>query len=77
MSADDPNQASRNYNKRLADEYRELEDPRVKAQMALDRWWQNELDLRAEEDDWVTIGGFRERRSAMPSFHRGRRDSDW
>jgi hypothetical protein len=48
-----------------------------KQQLAIDRWWQSQRDLDFELNDWVTIGGFRERRSAMPSFHRGRRDSDW
>jgi hypothetical protein len=73
----DDNQANKNYYRRLQAEYAELDDPIVKGQMALDHWWESQRDLAEEENDWVTIGGFRERRSAMPSFHRGRRDSDW
>jgi hypothetical protein len=41
------NTASKNYHRRLAAEYAELDDPRVKGQMALDRWWQARLDARA------------------------------
>jgi hypothetical protein len=71
------NEANRRHYARIQQEYAELDDPRVKAQMQLDRWWESQRDLDFEENDWVEIGGFRERRSAMPSFHRGRRDSDW
>jgi hypothetical protein len=31
----------------LAQEYRELDDPMVKGQMALDRWWEQKLLQRA------------------------------
>ena len=37
MSDDNPNQANKNYYKRLAQEHAELDDPLVKGQMALDR----------------------------------------
>jgi hypothetical protein len=73
----DENAASRNYNKRLAQEHAELDDPVVKAQMQLDRWWEAQRDLESEDDDYIEIGGFRERRSAMPSFHKSKRDRDW
>ena len=43
----DDNAASRNYNRRLAQEYAELDDPRLKAQMRLDAHWQRRLDERA------------------------------
>jgi hypothetical protein len=75
--SDDPNQANRNYNKRLAQEYAELDDPVVKAQMQLDRWWQSQRDLEFEEDDVYFVGGFQEFHSKTPSFHKSRRDWDW
>jgi hypothetical protein len=43
----DDNAASKNYYKRIAAEYAELDDPRVKAQMRLDAHWQRRLDERA------------------------------
>jgi hypothetical protein len=43
----DDNTAAKNYHKRLAQEYAELDDPRVKAQMRLDAHWQRRLDERA------------------------------
>jgi hypothetical protein len=44
----------------------------------LDRMWQMQLDAAADWDDgMVEIGGFCERRSAMPSFHKSSRDRDW
>jgi hypothetical protein len=47
MSDDNPNQARQNYSKRLAEEYRQLSDPVVKGQMALDAWWEQKLLRRA------------------------------
>jgi hypothetical protein len=43
----------------------------------LDRWWQEERDLREEEDDVYFVGGFMERHSLTPGFHKHRRDRDW
>jgi len=43
----DDNTASKNYYKRIAAEYAELDAPRVKAQMRLDAHWQRRLDERA------------------------------
>jgi hypothetical protein len=77
MSADDPNQAGKNYNKRVQREYAELNDPVIKAQMQLDRWWQAKREFEAELGDQYEIGGFLERHSATPSFHKSRRDRDW
>jgi hypothetical protein len=65
------------YNRRLAQEYAELDDPRVKAQMQLDRWWQSQRDLEFQEDDMYEVGGFLEYHSKTPSFHKSRRDRDW
>jgi hypothetical protein len=75
--SDDPNQANRNYSKRLAQEYAELDDPRVKAQMQLDRWWQSRRDFEEEFDDYYEVGGFLERWSQTPQFTKSRRDRDW
>jgi hypothetical protein len=61
----------------LGKEYAELDDPRVKAQMALDRWWQSRRDDEFEEEDWYECGGFLERHSATPGFHKSWRDKDW
>ena len=77
MSADDPNQANKNYNKRLAQEYAELEDPLVKAQMQLDHWWQMRRDLEEELDDTYMVGGFQERWSQTPSYTKSTRDRYW
>jgi hypothetical protein len=77
MSDDDPNAFNKNRNKRLAEEYAELNDPVVKAQMQLDRWWQSQRDLAFEEDDMYEVGGFIEYHSKTPSFHKAKRDSDW
>ena len=43
----DDNTASRNYNRRLAQEYAELDNPVVRAQIQLDAHWQRRLDERA------------------------------
>jgi hypothetical protein len=77
VSGDDSNQASRNYNRRLAQEYAELDDPIVKGQMALDRWWESQRDLEFEENDVYYVGGFQERWSKTPSFTKSKRDRDW
>jgi hypothetical protein len=73
----DDNTASKNYHRRLAAEYAELDDPRVKAQMQLDRWWESQRDLDWDEDDIYMVGGFQERWSETPSYTKGRRDRDW
>jgi hypothetical protein len=73
----DDNAAARNYNKRLAAEYAELDDPVVKAQMQLDRWWESQRDFEAGFDDQYFVGGFQEFHSKTPSFHKSRRDRDW
>ena len=73
----DDNTATKNYYKRIAAEYAELDDPRVKAQMQLDRWWELQRDLDWEEDDVYTVGGFQERWSQTPSYTKSKRDRDW
>jgi hypothetical protein len=73
----DDNAASRNYNKRLAQEYAELEDPVVRVQMQLDRWWQAQRDFEDEWDDSYMVGGFMEKWSKTPSYTKSRRDRDW
>jgi hypothetical protein len=73
----DDNQASKNYNKRLRQEYAELDNPVVKAQMQLDRWWQAKREFEEEFDDCYEVGGFLEYHSQTPSFHKSRRDRDW
>jgi hypothetical protein len=71
------NTASKNYHRRLAQEYAELDDPRVKAQMQLDRWWQSRRDFEEEFDDYYEVGDFLERWSQTPSYTKSRRDRDW
>ena len=73
----DDNTANKNYYRRLQQEYAELDDPRVKAQMQLDRWWQSRRDFEEEWDDVYEVGGYLERWSATPSFHKSWRDRDW
>jgi hypothetical protein len=73
----DDNQAAKNYSKRLAEEYAELNSERARYQAQLDRWWQSQRDLEFEEDDYYEVGGFLERWSQTPSFTKSRRDRDW
>ena len=73
----DDNTANKNYYKRIAAEYAELDDPIIKGQMALDRWWQERRDFEEELNDTYMVGGFQERWSQTPSFHKTRRDRDW
>jgi hypothetical protein len=73
----DDNTATKNYYSRIAAEYAELDDPLVKAQMQLDRWWELQRDLDWEEDDVYTVGGFQERWSQTPSYTKSKRDRDW
>jgi len=73
----DDNTATKNYYKRIAAEYAELDDPRVKAQMQLDRWWESQRAFEEEFDDYYECGGFLERWSQTSSFHKTRRDRDW
>ena len=74
MSGDDPN---KNYNKRIAQEYAEADDPVVRAQLQLDRWWESQRDLDWEERDVYEVGGFQERWSQTPSYTKSKRDRDW
>ena len=73
----DDNTANKNYYKRLAQEYAELDDPLVKKQMQLDRWWELQHDLDWEDDDIYYVGGFQERWSQTPSYTKSKRDRDW
>ena len=73
----DDNAANKNYYKRIAAEYAELDDPLVKAQMQLDRWWESQRDLDWEDDDIYYVGGFQERWSQTPQFTKSKRDRDW
>jgi hypothetical protein len=63
--------------RRLAQEQAELDDPVVKAQLQLDRWWQSRRDYEEEFDDQYEVGGYLERHSQTPSFHKSKRDRDW
>ena len=73
----DDNTANKNYYRRLRQGYAELDDPRVKAQMQLDRWWELQRDLDWEDDDVYYVGGFQERWSQTPSYTKSTRDRDW
>jgi hypothetical protein len=73
----DDNIAAKNYNRRLAQEYAELDDPVVRAQMQLDRWWESQRDFEDELNDDYMVGGFMERWSQTPSFSKSKRDRDW
>jgi hypothetical protein len=75
--SDDDNTASNNYNKRIAAEPREADDPVVKRQLELDYWWQTRRAFEEQFDDYYEVGGFLERHSRTPSFHKSRRDRDW
>jgi hypothetical protein len=61
----------------LAQELAELDDPVVKAQLQLDRWWQAQREFEAELDDYYECGGYLERWSTTPSFTKSKRDRDW
>jgi hypothetical protein len=71
------NTASRNYNRRIAEELAEFNTPQARYQQALDRHWESQRDLDEEESDVYNVGGFQERWSETPSFHKTRRDRDW
>jgi hypothetical protein len=73
----DDNTAAKNYHRRLAEEFAQLDDPRVKAQMQLDRWWELQRDLEFEDDDIYYVGGFQERWSQTPSYTKSKHDRDW
>ena len=63
--------------RRLAQEHAEFDDPVVKQQLLLDRWVESERALAAELGDFHMVGGYLERHSLTPSFHRSPRDRDW
>jgi len=73
----DDNAASKNRNRRIAQELAELETPQARYQAVLDRHWQAQRDFEFEEDDLYEVGGFVEYHSRTFSFHKGRRDKDW
>ena len=75
--SDADNQASKNYSKRLQQEYAEANELRARYQKQLDLWWQSQRDLEFEEDDIYEVGGFLERWSSTSSYTKGRRDKDW
>jgi hypothetical protein len=58
-------------------ELAELDDPRVKKQMQLDRWMESQREIDWEDDDTYYVGGFQERWSQTPSFTKSKRDRDW
>jgi hypothetical protein len=58
-------------------ELAELDDPVVRAQMQLDRWWESQRDFEEEESDTYMVGGFQERWSTTPSYTKSKRDRDW
>ena len=68
---------NKNYHKRLAQEYAELDDPIIRGQMALDRWWESQRKLDWEERDVYEVGGYLERWSTTPSYTKSRFDKDW
>jgi hypothetical protein len=60
----------------MAKEIAEANDPRARYQRELNRQWQARLDLEADDDEYVMIGGFREPRYRT-TCHRGRGDPDY
>jgi hypothetical protein len=68
------------FARRIAQERKEMaqwNDPRVRYQRELDRWWQSKLDAEAALDDgYVNVGGFRERRYKT-TCHKGKGDPDY
>ena len=65
--------------RRMEAERKELaqENLRARYQRELDRWWQSKLDAEAVlDDDYVYVGGFRERRYKT-TCHRGKGDPDY
>jgi hypothetical protein len=63
--------------RRLAEEYAELEQPRVRMQLQIDRWLEAERAFSAEIADSYMVGGFQERWSQTPSYTKSTRDRDW
>jgi hypothetical protein len=68
------------FARRIAQERKEMaqwNDPRARYQRELDRWWQSKLDAEAAlDDDYVYVGGFRERRR-QTTCHKGKGDPDY
>lgn len=50
----DDNTAAKNYNRRLAQELAELDNPIIRGQLALDRAWQARLDARFNRPDVIS-----------------------
>ena len=74
---DDPSAFNKNYNRQIAKELAEAEDPVAKAQLQLDWWWESQRAFEAELNDQYSVGGFTEYHSKTPSFHKSKRDFDW
>ena len=72
----DDNAASKNRNRRIAQELAELDTPQARQQAVLDRHWES-MREQNEPDDQYFVGGFQEFHSKTPSFHKARRDRDW
>jgi hypothetical protein len=68
---------NRNVSKRMQEELAEFNTPQARYQAVLDRHWESQRDFEEELDDTYMVGGFRERWSQTPSFHKSRRDRDW
>jgi hypothetical protein len=69
--------SAQNLARRRQQEYDELDRPHVRQQLILDRLWQAKLDAEAPLDDgYITIGGFRERRTRY-GFNKHWRDPDF
>jgi hypothetical protein len=62
--------------RQMAKEIAEANNPQVRAQAELDRWFQAKLDFEASLSEWDYSTGFRERRYKTGG-HRGPGDSDW
>jgi len=77
MSDDDPHAYNRNYNKRIAQELAEADEPRNRQQAFLDRWWESQRAFEEETNDAYMVGGFMEHHSTTPSYTKGRDIGRW
>jgi hypothetical protein len=58
-------------------EIAEANEPRNRYQRQIDDWWSATRHLDADIEDIYMVGGFMERHSQTPGFHKHRRDRDW
>ena len=75
----DDNTASKSYYRRLAAEHAELDNPVIKGQMALDRWWEQKLLRRAlaQRSEIPERGEYDPMRRFEAEINYAQQEADW